>query len=425
MRHVLVIDESPLFREYLRTKLADNGVDASVAVNGLDGTAKIRTLVPDLIIMDYHLSGERQNIFDILREKKKNPNTAKIPVIVLAQRIDQKEIIELVPYNVKKVFAKPIKIDTLFTTLTELLGVPFEVDETPSIMEAHVNDDIIFVEIAQGLNRDKLDLLRFKIIELIELYEIRVPKLIVMLSDISFTFTDGPNLHKLLDTVLQSSRAKRRNVRVLTRDEFFKKFIAGQKDYENIEVVSNLQYALDGLLSELDGSMEFGEKKAEIIGDRVLQAAQSGQPESMQLRFDAENKNKHMSLEDVKDVAKNLRIAAVDDDFVIQELIKNTFQKVGTSVSVFSDGSEYLSALQKEHFDLVFLDLMMPHTDGFEVLKVLRGRGLEQPVIVLSALTQRDTVIKAFQMGIKSYMVKPLKPDDLLKKTMEILRVNF
>jgi CheY-like chemotaxis protein len=171
--------------------------------------------------------------------------------------------------------------------------------------------------------------------------------------------------------------------------------------------------------------MEFGEKKAEIIGDRVLQAAQSVQGESMQLRFDAENKSKHMSLEDVQDVAKNLRIAAVDDDFVIQELIKNTFQKVGTRVSVFSDGSEYLSALQRETFDLVFLDLMMPHTDGFEVLNALRKRGIEQPVIVLSAVTQRDTVIRAFQMGIKSYMVKPLKPGDLLKKTMEILRVNF
>ncbi|MDR0390231.1 MAG: response regulator [Spirochaetaceae bacterium] len=426
MKHVLVIDESPLFREYLRVKLTSNGLDASVAVNGLDGIAKIKNLIPDLIIMDYHLNKERQNVFDILKEKKKSPMTAKIPIIIVAQRLDQKEILELVPYNVKKVFTKPIKIDTLFTTLTSLLGVPFEVDETPSIMEAHVNDDIIFVEIAQGLNRDKLDLLRFKIIELIELYEIRIPKLIVMLSDITFTFTDVPNLQKLLETVLQSSRAKHRNVRVLTRDEFFKKFIAGQKEYADIEVVSNLEYALDGLLSELSQNMEFGEKKAEIIGDKVLQADQkSSQSESMQLRFDAESKNRHMSLEDVKDVAGNLKIAAVDDDFVIQELIKTTFQKVGTAVSVFSDGSEYLAALQKEKFDLVFLDLMMPHTDGFEVLKVLRNRGIDQPVIVLSAVTQRDTVIKAFQMGIKSYMVKPLKPDDLLKKTMEILRVNF
>jgi DNA-binding response OmpR family regulator len=82
-------------------------------------------------------------------------------------------------------------------------------------------------------------------------------------------------------------------------------------------------------------------------------------------------------------------------------------------------------ALQKESFDLVFLDLIMPKTDGFEVLNALRSRGIVQPVIILSAVTQRDTVIRAFQMGIKSYMVKPLKPDDLLKKTMEILRVNF
>jgi DNA-binding response OmpR family regulator len=68
---------------------------------------------------------------------------------------------------------------------------------------------------------------------------------------------------------------------------------------------------------------------------------------------------------------------------------------------------------------------MMPKVDGFTVLKELRSRDIVQPVIVLSAVTQRDTVVKAFQSGIKSYLVKPLKPADILKKALEILRPNF
>ncbi|QQO08943.1 response regulator [Breznakiella homolactica] len=425
MKHVLVIDESPLFREYLRIKLSDNGLEVSTAINVLDGISKVRTLTPDLIIMDFNLSKGRQDAFEILKEKKNNPNTTKIPVIIMSQRIDQKRIIELVPYNVKKVFTKPIKIDALFATLAELLEVQFEVDETPGIVEVHVNDDIVFIEIAQGLNRDKLDLLRFKIIELIELYQIRVPKVIVMLSDITLTFADGPNIQKLLDTVIQASRARHKNIRILTRDSFVKKFVQSQKEYADIEVVTNLQYALDGLLSELDRNMEFGEKKAEIIGDKVLSAEHSQMPEAMQLRFDAETKAKPLDMEEIQNIAANIRIAAVDDDFVIQELIRTTFEKAGAQVSVFSDGSEYLAALENETFDLVFLDLMMPNIDGFEVLQTLRYKDIRQPVIVLSAVTQRDTVIKAFQMGVKSYLVKPLKPDDILKKSMEILRTNF
>jgi DNA-binding response OmpR family regulator len=423
MKQILIIDESPLFREYLRIKLTENDIEVSIGVNALDGIAKIRTLTPDLIIMDYHLS--RQGCMEALQVKKANPNTVNIPVIVIAQRIDQKKILELVPYNVKKVFTKPVKIDALFITLSGILQVPFSVDESPGIVEVHVNDDIIFVEIAQGLNRDKLDLLRFKIIELIELYEIKVPKVIVMLSDIHLTFVDTPNIQKLLEVVMAASRAKRRYIRVLTRDDFVRQYIKGQKNYAEIEVVSNLQYAMDGLLSELDKSMEYAEKKAEIIGDKILSAGQDAAGGAMQLRFEAESKPEKLDMEAVRESMLNRRIAVVDDDLIIRELIKNTFQKTGAEIKAFANGSEYLETAEKEKFDLVFLDLMMPMVDGFGVLNSLRSKDIRQPVIVLSAVTQRETVIKAFRMGVKSYLTKPLKPDDIFKKALEILKPDF
>ncbi|MDR2304072.1 MAG: response regulator [Treponema sp.] len=424
MKQILIIDESPLFREYLKLKLSgDDQAEVTVAVNALDGIAKLRTSYPDLIIMDFSLKG--QGCLEVLRHKMKNPNTIKIPVIVMAQHIDQKKIIELVPYGVKKVFAKPVKIDALFITLSELLGLSFSIDESPGIVETHVNDDIIFIEIAQGLNRDKLDLLRFKIIELIELYEIRIPKVIVMMSDIKLSFADAPNMQKLLETVLDASKTSQRYIRVLTRDAFARKFIEEQKNYEDIEVVSNLQYAVNGLLTELNGSMEYAEKKAEIIGDRILAATEASSGESMQLRFDAETRPRKLDMDSLKESMQNLRIAVVDDDFVIHELIKNTFRTVGAEVVTYSDGGDYTAVAQQEHFALVFLDLMMPKVDGFSVLNYHRTRNITVPVIVLSAVTQRDTVIKAFQMGIKSYLTKPLKPDAIFKKAIEILEPNF
>jgi DNA-binding response OmpR family regulator len=422
MKQILVIDESPLFREYLRLKLTEHAVEVEVALNSLDGISKIRTINPDLIIMDYHLS--KQGCLEILQKKRESPATAGIPVILTAQHIDQQRIIELAPYKVKKVFSKPVKIEALFETLSEMLGVPFEIDETPGIVDVHVNDDIIFIEVAQGINRDKLDLLRFKLIELIGLYNIKFPKVIIMLSDIELDFSDGPNLQKLLETVLQTSRVQNLNIRILTRDAFARDFIQGQKEYAGIEVVDNLQNAMGQFLSELNPSRQSGEEeKAAIIGDRLLKADERAQGDTMQLRFNAASSR--ASLEEIRTSAQNLKIAVVDDDFVIQELIKNTFQKAGAAVTVYGDGETYLASAGKETFDLVFLDLMMPRVDGFMVLRTLQDRNITQPVIVLSAVTQRQMIIKAFQLGIKSYLVKPLKPADVFKKTMEILKTNF
>jgi DNA-binding response OmpR family regulator len=420
MKQVLIIDESPLFREYLRLKLTENSIEVSIGLNAVDGISKMRNIAPDLIILDYNLS--KQSFMDVLKQKKTNPNTINIPVIILAQHIDQRRLIELVPYNVKKVFTKPVKIDALFITLGELLKVPFSIDESPGIVEVHVNDDIIFIELAQGLNRDKLDLLRFKIIELIELYQIRFPKVIVMLSDMKLGFADGPNIQKLLETVVQASRAKLRNIRLLTRNDFARQFIRGRKEYSDIEAVTNLQYAMDGLLLELDGE-DTGKKKAEIIGDKVLAADASAAGEAMALKFDAEARSAGFG--NLKESLQNLRVAIVDDDFIIQEMIKNTFEQSGASVKTYSDGSEYLADLDSETFDMAFLDLMMPQVDGFAVLRSLQTRDIRYPVIVLSAVTQRETMIKAFRMGIKSYLIKPLKPEDIFKKSMEILKANF
>ena len=416
MMQILIIDETPQFRDYLQVKLEENGIEVSIGISVMDGISKMRIMAPDLIILDYQLS--RQGFMEVLKQKKASPNTVNTPVIILAQHIDQKRLLELIPYNVKKVFTKPVKIDALFHTLGDILGIPFNIDESPGIVEVHVNDSIIFIEIAKGLNRDKLDLLRFKITELIDLYDIRLPRVIVMLSDIKLGFADAPNMQKLLETVLQASKAKLRFVRILTNDDFVRQFIKGKKEYDEIEVVTNLHYAVDGLLTEIEDS-----KKGEIIGARILQAQNREDGEAMALKFEAEAKT--ASFELMKDVVQNLRIAVIDDDFVIQNMLKNIFEKSGAIVNTFSNGKEFLTMAGDDDFDLAFLDLNMPEMDGFDVLRDLQARNINYPIIVLSAVSHRETILKAFQLGIKSYLVKPLKPEDIFKKSIEILKANF
>ena len=421
MKEVLIIDETSLFREYLRIKLEENGIEVSIGISTMDGVSKMRLTPPDLIILDYHLS--RQGFMEVLKQKKADINTGNTPVIIMADKIDQKQLIELVPYNVKKVFNKPIKVDALLSTISEILGTPMVIDDSPSIVDVHVNESIIFIEIAKGLNRDKLDLLRFKIIELIELHEIRVPKVIIMLSDIKMNFADTPNMQKLLATVLQASKARLNYVRILTRDDFVRQFIQGKKEYSEIEVVTNLQYAMDGLLALGNAGMDHNERAAEIISDKILQATATDSKEAMVLKFDAEDKN--ASLELMKNSMEDLKIAIVDDDIIIQEVIKNTFSKTGAEVYAFSDGGKFINTVDKVKFDLTFLDLNMPETDGFQVLKILRSRDINYPVIILSANLQRESMIRAIQMGAKSYLMKPLKPEEIFRKALEILKTSF
>jgi DNA-binding response OmpR family regulator len=422
VKQVLIVDESPLLREYLNLKLIENDVDVDLAKNFLEGCSKIRNGTPDLMILDYNLGGN--DYLEILKQKKMNPNTVNIPVVLLARRIDPKKIFDLLPYDVKKVYTKPIHPDLLFRTLMNILQISMKnMDRNPGIVEVHLNEDIIFVEISRGLNRDKLDLLHFKIRELVELYEIYVPRIIVMVSNTRLTFSDTPNLQKLLETIIHSCKSKTRYIRVLTRDPFVRQFIESQNDYREIQVVSVLRDAVGGLLKELSADDEL--RIAEALGDRVLSASTSGGRESFQMRFDAEIPSKKPGLESLRETLKDRRIAVVDDDYVIRELVKNTFGKIGVSVTAFSHGGEYLASLADESFDLLFLDIIMPQVDGFEVLKTLNTRNDAPPVVILSSITQRDTVVRAFQMGIKSYLTKPIKPQDVFKRAIEILAPNF
>ncbi|MBP7096245.1 MAG: response regulator [Spirochaetia bacterium] len=424
---VLIIDESDLFRQYMKGKLERFGFRVETAINGLDGAARIREVLPDLVVLDYHVT--RRPARDVLADKKADPNTAAAPVLLTAQKIDKRRLLELMPFNIRKVFTKPIRIDAFYAALSELLGTPIEVDATPCILEAHVNDDIVFVEIAQGLNREKIDLLRFKIAELLELYAIRKPRVILLMSDLSLSFVDGANLEALLSTVVEASGAKHRHIRVITNEKFVRDFVVGRQEFRDIEVVSNLQYALDGLLAEIDPGSELEEGKAHLVADRVLRA-QSGSEgkEALEMRFGAERPRDAKSapdIESLREAWKDLRVAVVDDDFVTQELVRTVFERADAEVSAFGNGREFLEAIGSSEFDLVFLDLLMPEKNGFDVLAELHARDLDLPVIVLSAVSQREAVVRAFQAGVRSYLVKPMGPDEMVRKTLEVLKANF
>src|SRR5918992_5260248 len=91
----------------------------------------------------------------------------------------------------------------------------------------------------------------------------------------------------------------------------------------------------------------------------------------------------------------NARILVVDDDQVIQQLLKVNLELEGYAVEVASDGEEALVLFDRFHPDLVLLDIMMPKLDGWEVARRLAGTtGGPVPIVLLSARAQENDLPK-------------------------------
>lgn len=419
-KKVLVIDESALFRDFIKGKLEEIGCEVHLAVSGLDGASKLRSEVPDLLITEFHLS--RKSALDLLREKSEDPNVARIPSIVVSNKIDRSQLVEVARYNVRKFLTKPVRMDALLSTVGEVLSLQVSLDTTPCIIEAHVNDGIVFIEVAEGLNREKVDLLRYKLIELIDLYEIATPKILLIMTSVDAAALDSIKLSALFSTIFETTKAMKRHFKVLTRSDVVKEFVSRRDEYQGVEVTDNVESAMDGLLNRkvvANGPiLQSGDVRHNVVKKAEPKKARD---ESINMQF-TEDQRTTASLSDLGDT---VRISIVDDDEVIQELIRASFADTRFQIDAYGNGRLFVESESGLQSDLVFLDLMMPEMNGFQVLDKLRADGVRLPVIVLSALSKRETVLQALKMGVSSYIIKPLQPQALRTKAAEVLQLNF
>lgn len=102
-------------------------------------------------------------------------------------------------------------------------------------------------------------------------------------------------------------------------------------------------------------------------------------------------------------------VLVVDDEELNRDLIARRLTVADFTVSTAAGGAECLDRLQRERFDLVLLDINMPETDGFEVLRRIRAdaRMRDMPVVMLTALRDKTSVVKSLELGANDYLVKP------------------
>jgi two-component system phosphate regulon response regulator OmpR len=116
------------------------------------------------------------------------------------------------------------------------------------------------------------------------------------------------------------------------------------------------------------------------------------------------------------------KLLVVDDDPKLRELLRRYLSENQFEVSLAPDGASMHRLLQREQFDLIILDLMLPGDDGLALLRKLRGQQDRTPVVMLTAKGDEIDRIIGLEVGADDYLAKPFNPRELLARIHAVLR---
>jgi two-component system, OmpR family, response regulator QseB len=117
-----------------------------------------------------------------------------------------------------------------------------------------------------------------------------------------------------------------------------------------------------------------------------------------------------------------MRVLLVEDDGMIAQGLQTALRQAGFAVDWMRDGGSAAAALKTSAFDVVLLDLGLPHRDGIDVLRELRKRGDKTPVIILTARDEIQHRIAGLDAGADDYVVKPFDLDEVMARMRSVLR---
>ena len=377
MKQVLLIGASYKFFDYLTEGLSQQQVKLEQSPNIRSAYTDLIQILPDLIIIDVGELGEDAILF--FEKKVKDPNAKSIPIIAIG----------------------------------DALGVSFTADQTDCILEMHVTDNIFFIEIAGGLNRDKISMIRYLLDDCKNKLKMTAPKLVLMLSGMNFCFLDMTNISLLLDTILADRILKKASIKILTNDSFFKDFVDGHEEYKGIEITDDINTVLNPLLE----IFAISESKDPLL-QRILIPNKVLPENDIDMRFSSDYGGTAKSSWDEGDI---MRVAIIDDDPVSQKILVGTFDRIKAKITIYSDGVTFLNDLKGKDFDVVILDIFIPNMNGLDVLRNLQRQKYASPVLVYSQATEKQYVTDAISLGAANFILKPQKPEIIIQTALSAI----
>lgn len=117
-----------------------------------------------------------------------------------------------------------------------------------------------------------------------------------------------------------------------------------------------------------------------------------------------------------------MRALVIEDDLAVAHFLEKGFREEGWEIQRASNGHEGLSLAMQVPFDVIVLDILLPGLHGLEVLRRIRQQGIKSPVLILTALDEKEDVVKGLDLGADDYLVKPFFFAELLARVRAILR---
>ena len=121
---------------------------------------------------------------------------------------------------------------------------------------------------------------------------------------------------------------------------------------------------------------------------------------------------------------KKAVILLVEDEEPLRETLSLNLEMEGYEVTAVGDGVEALDAVEKAHYDLIIMDVMMPELDGISATETLRIRNYEGPILILSAKNTGADRITGLKKGADDYLSKPFHLEELLLRTEKLIEKN-
>jgi DNA-binding response OmpR family regulator len=117
-----------------------------------------------------------------------------------------------------------------------------------------------------------------------------------------------------------------------------------------------------------------------------------------------------------------MKIAIVEDDEQIAQLVKLILQEINEDIIIFNNGWKAIDEITKEKFELIILDIMLPGANGYEVCRKIRDKGIETPILMLTSKSDIDDKVHGLELGADDYLTKPFSNKELLARVKALLR---
>jgi DNA-binding response OmpR family regulator len=116
------------------------------------------------------------------------------------------------------------------------------------------------------------------------------------------------------------------------------------------------------------------------------------------------------------------RILIIEDEPALMRGLKDTFAAKGFDVLTAQDGATGLDLALEKNPDLILLDIMLPRVNGYEICRTVRERGIETPILMLTAKGQEEDIILGLNLGADDYIAKPFRIGELVARVNAFLR---